>query len=88
MNQSSLYQYVIVIAEDYFGPAAHRVIDRLVANHLHKSPTDLKTKDLPELIAWSRLAVAMVTDDQTVVEEFTRRIECLKAPAPLKKTQV
>lgn len=78
MDQSSLYHYVVVIAEDYFGPAANRVVERLAIHHLDKSPEELTPNDLPELITWSKLAIALVTNDQTVIEEFSSRLEKLQ----------
>ncbi len=69
-----LYQKVVHIAEDYFGPAAPRYIGRLVQNHFGKTPDQLTQKDMPELIEWTRLTIAMLTEDQVMVEEFTDRL--------------
>jgi hypothetical protein len=70
----SLYQEVIGIAEDYFGPAASRYIDRLIIGHLGKRPQQLRYKDLPELFTWVKLTVAMVTDESPMIEEFMTRL--------------
>jgi hypothetical protein len=82
----SLYQEVIVIAEDYFGPAAPRYIDRLITGHIGKQPQQLRHKDLPELFSWVKLTVAMVTDEEPVIEEFMHRLVALqKADASVER---
>lgn len=74
-----LYKKVVDIAEDYFGPAAPRYIDRLVTSHFDKTPEQLALKDMPELIEWTKLTVALVTEDQVVVDEFTKRLALIAA---------
>ena len=74
-----LYEQVTQIAEDYFGPAAPRFIDRLIANHLEKHPSELNTSDLPELIEWTRLTASMLTENKTTVNELVTRLELLNA---------
>ncbi len=73
-RDAALYEKVVHIAEDYFGPAAPRYIDRLVKSHFDKLPRDLSSQDMPELIEWTRLTIATITEDQAVVEEFTGRL--------------
>ena len=76
VNQN-LYQQVLVIAEDYFGPAAPRFIDRIINNHFNKSPANLKYSDLPELTEWVRLTLAVLTEHESEVEELTERLSNL-----------
>lgn len=68
------YIKVIEIATEYLGPAAPRFIDRQIQNHLKKQPSQLKQKDLPILTDWSKLALSLITKDQTVVEEFAQKL--------------
>lgn len=75
---SMLRDQVIAVAGDYLGPAAPRFIDRLIANHLAKQPGDLSDKDLPELIRWTRLATAMLTDDPKEINDFVQRLRQLR----------
>ena len=77
----ALYKKVIFIAEDYFGPAASRYIDRLVKSHFHKTPEKLSHKDMPELIEWTKLTVAMLTEDQIVIDEFAHRLSLVDGKA-------
>ncbi len=70
----SLYDSVIQITSDYLGPAAERFIDRQIENHLNKSPRDLRQKDLEVLIDWARVAVALLTEDRAIVEEYSKRL--------------
>jgi hypothetical protein len=73
----TLYEEVTRIAEDYLGPAASRFIDRLISNHLHKAPQDLKKHDIKELTTWTRLAVSMITNEEETVEDFVERLRLL-----------
>lgn len=77
-KNSALYKKVVVIAEDYFGPAASRYVDRLVDNHFQKKPEQLTQKDMPELIEWTKLTVAMITEDQEVIDEFANRLAMVR----------
>jgi hypothetical protein len=71
------YKEVVRITEDYFGPAASRYINRIIVNHFNKSPDHLTATDLPELVKWATLTMAMVTEDAQVVREFTERLSKL-----------
>lgn len=73
-----LYKEITKIAEDYFGPAAPRFINRMVASHLEKDPDQLTCKDLPELIDWIKLAASIFTEETAAVNEFTARLHTLE----------
>src|SRR3954469_19413020 len=77
VEELTLYEAVTDIAEDYFGPAARRFVDRLIINHLGKKPGKLTNKDLKDLITWIKLTVGVLTDDPGVVLEFTNRLNQL-----------
>lgn len=72
-----LYERVAYVAEDYFGPAAPRYIERLISSHLNKQAADLEPNDLPELIEWVRVTVAMLTEHEDVIESLTTRLSSL-----------
>ena len=74
MSQSVYYYQAVLIATDYLGPAAERFIDRQVTFHLKKNPHQLEKKDLPELAEWIKVSIAVLTDDQGLVNDFSRRI--------------
>jgi hypothetical protein len=38
--------------------------------HLKTEPEELKKEDIPELIEWSKLAFAMLTDNEEYVDAF------------------
>lgn len=78
-TKTTLYQEVYAIAEDYFGPAASRFMDRLIVNHLGKKPEKLTARDMPELIEWTRITASMLTENQATVDELTERLELLSA---------
>lgn len=67
---NSLYSQVVRVSRVYLGPAADRFVDRQVENHLHKPPAALTKRDLLDLIDWIKIAVALLTDDSEIVEEY------------------
>lgn len=74
----ALYPQVVEITEDYLGPASRRFIDRQIANHLNnKDPKDLNEADLDELIDWIKAAIAILTEDKAMIQEFTERLQSL-----------
>ena len=73
----TLHENVIDIAEDYFGPAAPRLINRLIINHLNKTPEKLTTRDLKDLVSWIKLTLGVVTDEPEVVDELSARLTAL-----------
>lgn len=74
---AGLYEQVLRVTHVYLGPAADRFIARQVRNHLHKSPEDITKADLEKLIDWIRVAVALLTEDSEIVEEYTQQLERL-----------
>jgi hypothetical protein len=73
-NDASLYQRVVDVTNAYLGPAAERFIARQVQNHLGKSPEELQEADLEKLVDWIKIAIAMLTEDNHVVEELTDKL--------------
>jgi hypothetical protein len=76
-HQTSIYDRVLAITEDYLGPAAPRFLSRLATNHLDKPAAKITRSDLPQLIIWIRLAATMITDDELVVADYLERLEKL-----------
>lgn len=72
-----LYEQVASVTEDYFGPAAPRYIERLISTRFHKPAAELRPEDMPELIEWVRLSVAVLTEQERVVEDLTSRLSLL-----------
>lgn len=77
LAQTSTYKHVIQITADYLGPASHRFIDRQIKNHLHKEPEELQPEDIPTLVDWAKVAIALLTDDTEIVEEYIERMSNL-----------
>lgn len=76
-RNSVLYTQIVEVTEDYLGPAAKRFIDRQIENHLNKKPEDITRKDLINLNDWMVAVVALLTEDQNVLAEYTDRLEAL-----------
>lgn len=74
-----LYLAVIQVTEEYLGPAGKRFIDRQIRNHLEKEPGEISKSELKRLSEWMQLAFALLTNDQNIINEYTSRIDGLKA---------
>jgi hypothetical protein len=73
-EQSRLYDQLIEISRDYLGPAAERFIARQVTTHLHKDPLSLTKQDIVKLTDWIKLAFALLSSDNAIVDEYTGRL--------------
>lgn len=71
---SSLYDQVVSITEEYLGPTAQRFIARQVTYHFQKSPHELAPEDLPRLVEWMRVTLALLTDNRKVINECANRL--------------
>jgi len=67
---NKLYDNVLAVTADYLGPAAERFVDRQIISHLKKSPQELVKKDMEKLIEWCRVSMALLTDDQRIVNKY------------------
>jgi hypothetical protein len=78
MTKALLYNQVTTITEEYLGPAAERFVTRQITFHLGKQPQELRSSDLPKLIEWARVTLALLTEDQTLVDEYARKLNELR----------
>lgn len=74
---ATLHQQVVGITEDYLGPAAPRFIDRQIEFHLKKRPDEMTSADLPQLIEWVKVSLALLTDDKKLVEDCITKLQKL-----------
>lgn len=72
-----LYDQVVDIAEEYLGPAAKRFISRQITFHLDKKPAELTKSDLPKLVEWVKVSLALLTDDKKVVDDCQTKLNAL-----------
>lgn len=77
VKQNNLYESVVEIATDYLGPTARRFIDRQIESHSNKQPANLSAKDLEQLIDWIKVSLALLTEDTSLIKEFTSRLIAL-----------
>jgi len=75
----TIYQQVIDVATDYLGPASKRFMDRQITSHLKIEPEKLASKDIPTLTEWTKIALAFLTEDRKLINEFVRRMEHLSS---------
>lgn len=72
--QATLYDDVVKVTTSYLGPAAERFIARQIQTHLDKKPEELTKEDLVKLVDWIKIAIALLTEDGHVVDEFTKSL--------------
>lgn len=72
--QTNLYQQVVKVTQDYLGPAAERFVTRQIQTHLHKQPEQLTENDLAGLVDWIKVAIALLTEDGKMVDDFTNAL--------------
>ena len=76
-----LYEEILIITQDYLGPAAQRFIDRQIAFHLHKKPQEITKEDVPDLVEWVSVTLASLTEDTIAVKKCSDRISDLATSA-------
>lgn len=81
-SEDNLYNRVVYITALYLGPAAERFIARQIQIHLNKEPEELTQKDLEKLVDWIKIAIALLTEDAKVVEEFSANLMALTRVKP------
>lgn len=69
-NNNQPYDEVLDITTEYLGPAAKRFVDRQILSHLDKTPPNLSLEDMPVLVDWIKVSVALLTDDRKLVNKY------------------
>lgn len=77
LRSNRLYEDILQVTSNYLGPAAQRFIDRQIISHLNKAPEDVAPKDLKKLVEWSRVALALLTDDKKIINEYVKNMNGL-----------
>lgn len=71
---NTVYKEIVDVLYDYLGPAAERFLDREIEAHLHKKPDEITRNDVVKLHEWSRLAIALLAEDQKTVDDFSESL--------------
>lgn len=74
-TSSNTYQQLVDITNDYLGPASERFIQRQVETHLNKKPEDVTKEDVQKLVEWVRIAIALLTEDGKMVDNYVESIK-------------
>ena len=74
MMAKVVYDEMIDIARDYLGPAAGRFISSQIEFHLKMEPDQINLSDIPKLESWLRVSLAMISDDESSINEFVERL--------------
>lgn len=76
-TNGTLYKKAVRVSEEYLGPAGERFIRRQIATHLHIEPERLDKDKLSQLVDWSSIAFALVTNNDDDVDSFTKDLKAL-----------
>jgi hypothetical protein len=79
---ATIYQQVIDITYEYLGPVSERFVARGVKSYIRKKPQDLTKTDVVKLAEWSKLAIAMLTDDKKIINNYNKSILALAGHRP------
>jgi hypothetical protein len=71
---TSVYQDIVIIVNDYLGPAGERFVSRQVEFHLKKKPEEVTKEDIPKLVEWLKVSIAMLTEDAKMVDDCAARV--------------
>ena len=77
----SIYEQIVLITEDYLGPAARRFISRQISFHLDKQPEEVTIEDIPSLAEWTTVTLSLLTKDQNIVSEFSQKMRAIPTNA-------
>ena len=73
----TFYKEVVSITHVYLGPAAERFVARQVRNHLNMDIEQLQKHDLANLIDWISLAMAVLVEDEKLVNKYVADLKGL-----------
>lgn len=76
-TNGTLYKKAVRVSEEYLGPAGERFIRRQISTHLHIEPERLDKTKLSQLVDWSSIAFALVTNNDDDVDAFTKDLKAL-----------
>jgi hypothetical protein len=71
-QSNKLYNQVIEVTTKYLGPASQRFVDRQIEAHLKKKPHQLTKADIARLADWVKIVIALLTEDDNTVDNYTR----------------
>ncbi len=72
-----VYRNLVELTENCVGDAGKRLVDLHVEGHLHKNPESLTAEDLSFLHHWIVAVVCLMSKDQSMITEYSDRIEDL-----------
>lgn len=76
-TNGTLYRKAVLVTEEYLGPAGERFIRRQISTHLHIEPEKLDKDKLSQLVDWSSIAFALVTNNDEDIDSFTEDLKAL-----------
>ncbi len=81
----TVFDEVVQASAIYLGPVAERFMRRQIVTHLGVEPEKLKYKDIPQLVDWTKLAFAMLTDNDVHIRSFSEDLLAINVKNKLVK---
>jgi hypothetical protein len=75
---TNLNNQIIKILEELLGPASERFVNRLINSHLKKEAEELTIGDLPILVKWIKVSLALLTEDKVMIDNCEKKLIALK----------
>jgi hypothetical protein len=75
MATESIYMQIVGVAEGYLGPAADRFVSRQIEFHLKKRPDQITKGDIPQVLEWIKVSLALLTEDKNMVNSLIEEIK-------------
>lgn len=72
---SSYYQQVLGVTEEFLGLAAERFVKREIEFHINKKPEDITASDVIKLKHTTVLALGLLVEDRAVVDKAGKRFD-------------
>lgn len=71
------YEQVLLVTQEFLGPAAERFINRQIEFHLDKPPEVITKDDVFTLRDSVKVALGLLINDQTVVKQVVDRFNSI-----------
>ena len=76
-HNNKLYVQVVELTNNYLGPASERFIERQIKTHIGKNPDEITREDVAKLDEWIKVALALLTDDEQLLQDFSNDLKQL-----------
>lgn len=80
----SLHTQLVEISEEFLGPAGERFINRQIETHLDIKPEKIRNNQIQQLVGWTSVAFALLTNNRQERQEFKASLQKLASSGSTK----